>query len=466
MLGENLSRPNQVELGVGAHQVPDENRCARAGRADGRGRAADTRQVLQRGVHLAELDAAPTDLDLIVRAALEEQALELEPHQIATAIGAVPAETRHRRVLLGVLGGIEIPREPDAADHQFADLPDGNRLFVGTDHRQIPAVERQSDAHRPTAVHEGRARHHGRLGGAVGVPDLASRNSQALRQIRRAGLTAEDQQAHVLEGLARPECGESGHGGHHGDVPCHEPGSEVHPRAHERARRRHQTRTGTPREPHLLARRVEGHRQSGEHSVARAEGAILQEQPGLGIDERGRVAVAHRDALRGAGGAGREDHPRVVVDRGVPHRASRADAPGAGDAALGHDRGHPGLGEHQISPLVGIVDVDRDVRRSRRDHRQDGRVQAVAARRHAYPDAVTGADAVAGEPLRALGDVDHQLRVGDDAVPVVHRRGVGEPLGRVGEDVDQRARRSGGRGTQKRLGDRGVRGHLPGGLFR
>jgi len=45
-------------------------------------------------------------------------------------------------------------------------------------HRQIPAIERQPDAHRRLAVEKSRAGDHRGLGGAVGVPDLAALDRQ------------------------------------------------------------------------------------------------------------------------------------------------------------------------------------------------------------------------------------------------------------------------------------------------
>jgi hypothetical protein len=57
------------------YDVADEQLVAAARRAHGGGGAGDTGQGLQRGVDLAELDPAAAELDLLVGAALEEQAL-------------------------------------------------------------------------------------------------------------------------------------------------------------------------------------------------------------------------------------------------------------------------------------------------------------------------------------------------------------------------------------------------------
>ena len=93
--------------------------------------------------------------------------------------------------------------------------------------------------------------------------------------------------------------------------------------------RGHQAGAVPPGQPHLLAGGVERHRQPGQHPVAGPDRVVLQEHPGLGVDERGGVAVGDRDALGGAGGAGREDDPGVVA---AQRRAGAPAARGAGAA--------------------------------------------------------------------------------------------------------------------------------------
>ena len=59
----------------------------------------------------------------------------------------------------------------------------------------------------------------------------------------------------------------------------------------------------TPREPHLLAGRVECHGQPREDAVTRPDGLVLEEHARLGVDERRGIEVSDRDALGGAGGS-------------------------------------------------------------------------------------------------------------------------------------------------------------------
>ena len=142
LLGEQGARSVEVEVGIGAGQVSDQHGIAGTGLADGGGRTADTGKRLQRIVDLAELDASAAELDLIVGAALEQQTFELEFDQVTTAVGAVPPERRHWRVLLGVLRRVQVACESDSADDELTDLADGNWLAGSVDDGEIPAVER------------------------------------------------------------------------------------------------------------------------------------------------------------------------------------------------------------------------------------------------------------------------------------------------------------------------------------
>ena len=249
--------------------------ACRRGPPNCRGTAADPRQVHQRRVDLTELDTSTADLDLVVGAAAEEQALAIQPHQVAAAVGAPPAQRRHRRVLFGVLVRVEVAGQTDAADHQLADPTDGHRLAVLVDDGQVPAGQRQADADRPLAAQRGRARDDGRLGGAVGVPHLAAVDGEPLGELRGARLAAEDQQPHRFERLGGPQRGQRRHRRHHGDVAGDQPRPEIHAAAHQRPRRRHQAGAVPPGQPHLLAGGVERDRQPGQHPVAGADRVVL-----------------------------------------------------------------------------------------------------------------------------------------------------------------------------------------------
>ena len=105
-------------------------------------------------------------------------------------------------------------------------------------------------------------------------------------------------------------------------------------------------------------------------------------------------------------------------------RAPTARRPRAADQALlGDDPDDPGLAEHQLGALVGIVGVDGHVGGAGGQRRQDRHVERVAARRHPDADAVAAADPARGQPLDALLDVGDQLGVGELNVAVVDARG-------------------------------------------
>ena len=116
-----------VERRIG-RDVADQDAVAGPGGADGGSRAGDAREREQRAVDLPELDAATTELDLVVGPAQEDQALVVVPDQVAAAVRAVPPERGHRRELLPVQVGVEVAREADPADDQLtaaSDLPTG-----------------------------------------------------------------------------------------------------------------------------------------------------------------------------------------------------------------------------------------------------------------------------------------------------------------------------------------------------
>jgi hypothetical protein len=72
---------------------------------------------------------------------------------------------------------------------------------------------------------------------------------------------------------------------------------------------------------------------------------------------------------------------------------------------LGDDRHDVRLGEHQLGTLIGVVGVDRHIRGSGGQRREDRHVQRVAAGRHPDTDTVAAADAPRGQPPDALLDV-------------------------------------------------------------
>ena len=229
-----------------------------------------------------------------------------------------------------------------------------------------------------------------------------------------------------------------------------------------------------PRQPHLLAGRVEGDRETGEHAVARAEGVALQEQARLGLDERRGRTMRDGHALGHPGRARREDDPGVVVDR---RRRDDRDGVGAGVrcvpvvqthervagcdelAVAGDDASHPGLAEHETGALIGVVGIHRHVGGARRHHGEDRDVQLLRARRHPDADPVAPAHTGLVQRRRGTPDAREQLAVAEGTRAVVDGGGLWMPCGHLCQDVDQRARRCGGTRTVEQLlaGKRGGR---------
>jgi hypothetical protein len=206
-----LGRGLGVEARVGG-DVADEQPVARLGALDRSGGSADPGEAEQGAVDLTELDPSTTDLDLVVGTPLEDQTHAVEADDVAAAVGALPAQARHRGVHRGILLGVEVAGQTHAPDDQLARLSIGNALALRVDDGEVPAVEREADAHGGLAVELGTAGDDGGLGGAVGVPDLAGVGGQARADLGRARLAAEDEQADVGEGVGRPEGDEGRHG--------------------------------------------------------------------------------------------------------------------------------------------------------------------------------------------------------------------------------------------------------------
>ena len=164
----------------------------------GRG-ADDPGQCEQRVVDLAQLDASTTELDLVIAPAGEEEPLLVVHDLVAAAVGALPTQGGERRVLLRVLLGVQVTRQPDAADDQLTDLA---RAARERRPRRPPPGPSRPVAGRSAPARLGElcaARDHGRLGRAIGVPQLAPGPRQPGADLRRAGLPAHDQQAYGVQ---------------------------------------------------------------------------------------------------------------------------------------------------------------------------------------------------------------------------------------------------------------------------
>ena len=242
-----------------------------------------------------------------------------------------------------------------------------------------------------------------------------------------------------------------------------------------------------PREPHLLAGRIERHRQSRQDPVGGPERLLLQEQATLGIHERRRTPVRDSNTLGDPSGAGGEDDPRVVIRRRLGEDVERSRVPRGGlageqvlvfvgflvdgvidgwnlgrhirrfrgiltgrvrtrgvQAATGDDTANARLAEYEGGALLRVIRVDRHVCSAGSHHTEDGDVELFGARRHADADAIAMPHASGHEARGGESDPGSEL-------PVAHRRpravidrgSLGMATHRLLQDVDERTRRSG-----------------------
>ena len=446
-VGEQAAGVGEVHRARGlGHEVAHEDLVAGRGGVHGGGAGLHAGQPRHLLVDLAHLHAPAGDLDLVVGAAHEDDALGVGAHEVPGAVGPLPAQGVHGRELLGVLGGVQVAAQAHAADDQLALLAPPDGVAGGVDDRQLPPGQRQADAHRRLAGEHGAGRDDRGLGGAVGVPDLAAGVHQAGGELVGARLPAEDEQADAAQRLGRPHRRERRHRGDGGDVPLDQPRAEVGARAHHGAGGGDQGGAGAPGQPHLLARGVEGHGEPRHHAVARAQGAPGQVELGLGVHEGGGREVADRHALGLAGGAGGEDDPGVVARAGLLAVGARADA-GAGPEGQVRavDGAHRGLLPDRVRPLVRVVEVDRDVGGAGEDRAEDGHVEVHGPGGDADAHAVPAADVEVPQALGLGLDALEELGVAEHGGPVVEGHRVRVARDGVHDDVHERARGRRGR---------------------
>jgi hypothetical protein len=155
-LGDQWSRQVAAELLDGRlclelrcdREISDEEGVARRAPPDRCARPRHTGQGEQCRVDLAQLDPTATDLDLLVLAAREDDADPVEAHPVPRAVGARPAQTRHRGIRDLVLGVVEITGQADPADDELTLLTLGHRLTGLVDDCEVPARERKPDPDR------------------------------------------------------------------------------------------------------------------------------------------------------------------------------------------------------------------------------------------------------------------------------------------------------------------------------
>ena len=197
-----------------------------------------------------------------------------------------------------------------------------------------------------------------------------------------------------------------------------------------------------PGQPHLLAGGVEGHRQAGQNPVPGPQRITAQEQPRLGIDERRCIAVGHGHTLGGAGRAGSENDPRVVLwHRAAGASTGRPHLPPDQFTTVTDDDADARCGPHQLGPVVRVIHVDGHVGRPDRQHGEDGQVELCSTRRDADTDPVAPAHTRRGEPITDSPHLLKQAQVVQHRPAIVNRDSSRKPLRRDLQDLPQRTRR-------------------------
>ena len=176
--------------GAGA-EIGDEAAVMDAGH-----RLLDGGMFFQQGFDFSQLDAEATDLDLVVHAAEAfEGAVRRPAREVAGSIEfCTGAEWRVDEAVRREIGKFVIAGcESVATDEKFAGDADRLRLHGRIHDINLGVVDRVADENRSFASGEScDGGPDGGLGGAVNIPDFPAERGEAVHQIARHGLTADE----------------------------------------------------------------------------------------------------------------------------------------------------------------------------------------------------------------------------------------------------------------------------------
>jgi hypothetical protein len=164
------------------------------------GGLANSRQKCDLGLDLAELDAEPADLDLVVDAPVESDvAGRIEADGVAGAVqdgvAAVAAERVRDELLVRELGALEVAAgDPRAADEKLTLHPRTEEVQLVVDDVAGVIRDRPADRHRLSGVHLGDRCDDRRFRRPVGVEHPPSRRRPAGDERRRQRLAAQQDQ--------------------------------------------------------------------------------------------------------------------------------------------------------------------------------------------------------------------------------------------------------------------------------
>ncbi len=384
--GDELPQLGRVEAGgVGTVYVRDKRLAPHDG--DGGG---DRGMPGEGGVDLAEFDAEPAELDLMVdppdeleggSAAGVSFGLLRPPkghtapaHQVARAVHATAAERGRDEAARGQARHSEVAAgQARPGEVQLADHADGHGPQPRAEHERGDAVEAGADG-QPLPRHERRAGggEHGGLGGPVHVEHGPAGRPPG-RGLGRPRLAADGEHAQRVQARG-VQLRRHGRGGEPvRDALGAQQFQQVLAAVHVR-RRDDEGAAGRGGQEVLEHRRVERGRREVQHPRLRVEVHPTAQRR----DERREPPVGDDDPLRHAGRAGGVDevrgvvgpqrtHPVGVGDRRRPRgsggRVDECDAVGQRRAGPGDDVPHPGVGEDLGDPHRRLRRVDGHKRR-------------------------------------------------------------------------------------------------------
>ncbi|KMO71379.1 hypothetical protein MOBUDSM44075_04211 [Mycolicibacterium obuense] len=387
----------------------------------------------KRVLDLAEFDSVAADLDLLVGTAVVEQLPVGAPADQVTGAIHARAHTAERagdEPMCRQTAASQIAESDAVAGHvQLTDDPGRNGTQPRVDDEQGGTGHRRPDRNVSTGLQGPADRHaHGGFRRSVGVDHRASR--RPLRHhVRRAGLSHDDQCGGVQP--VRGEHADRGRClGEYVDVLVDEHLVQILGGGDDGLGYHDHAATAQQRPQDLPHRDVERQRVAvWPHPGAGQPGV----QPG---QQTGDVAVADRNTFRGAGGS------RGVDEIGDVGGCRRRKLAGCLHAEVGgiHDWEMPvtgqllqlvrgdhedgaGIGDHEVPAFGGDGGIDRQVRRTGFEHREDrddGLPRPARHQRHVPARTCTHV----GEPASQAGRCLIEIVIGQRRVPGAHRDGV------------------------------------------
>ncbi len=402
---------------------------------------------------LAELDAKPPDLHLVVDTAVKQDAaLGIEAHRIAGTIedriGAIRRKRIGDELLRRQLRPLQIAlRDSRSADQQLALLARRyRRQILGDDPAGI-VRDRSPDGDRLARLHLVHRRDHGRFRRPIGVEQAPVRLRPARGERRRQCFSAEQDEAQARHVPAdhREQCR------HHvddGDAVRVEHIGKLVALRHEPRVGDEQRRADEIGDPDFLHRQIEGEGGALEHHVIGTNAVDLVRRS----QEMTDVPLSDDDALRLAGGAGGVDHIGGMVRREArraPFRQRgrvrcgerRIDENGcAGGLRPLHERG---AGQQGLGAAIGEAFADALDRGLRIEGKPGGAAhrdadlgdQQLGAARHPQADDMAGPDAALRERRADGARPELDLGIGEGAGRPDERPLVGMRGGRGGEEL-------------------------------